>query len=144
MLYLLTSSQLATLARVRYLADIESTLPQNDPDYARSEKRAGLFGYFSTDAMGLTDFVEAHTPSILNPKRYIPNAISQYLPFGRSSPAPNPREDPFALQAQKQHDAMQKDEDERVYLMYSWWILHEGWRGIAKRVEDAVEEVFGG
>jgi len=144
LLYLLTSSQLSTLARVRYLADIESTLPQNDPDNARHEKRTGLFGYFSTDAMGLTDFVEAHTPSILNPRRYVPNIVSQYLPFGRSVTVSSSLEEPSAMVARKQIEAVQRDEDERVYLTYSWWILHEGWRSVAKRVENAVEEVFGG
>jgi len=94
--------------------------------------------------MGLTDFVEAHTPSVLNPTRYIPAVVSQYLPFTRSVQVSSKLEEPASSLARKQREAAQRDEDERLYLTYSWWILHEGWRGVAKRVEDAVEEVFGG
>ena len=38
----------------------------------------------------------------------------------------------------------QRAEAERVFLTYSWWVLHEGWKGVAGRVESAVERVFGG
>jgi len=93
--------------------------------------------------MGLTDFVESHTPSVLNPSRYLPTAISSYLPFGRSVKVEAVAEAPAALQARKEHIAAAQSEDEKVYLTYSWWILHEGWRGVGKRVEQAVEEVFG-
>ena len=108
------------------------------------EQKRGFFGYFSTDAMGLTDFVESHTPSVLNPTRYLPSAISSYLPFGRSVQVEPVAETPAAIQAGKEQMSVAQSEDEQVYLMYSWWILHEGWRGIGKRVEQAVEDVFGG
>ncbi|GAA5976731.1 hypothetical protein JCM10908_005609 [Rhodotorula pacifica] len=32
---------------------------------------------------------------------------------------------------------------ERKYLTFSWWLLHEGWKMVEKRVEGAVEEVVG-
>jgi len=41
-------------------------------------------------------------------------------------------------------DEAQLGEAERMFLSYSWWILHEGWKGVAERVEEGVERVFGG
>lgn len=38
----------------------------------------------------------------------------------------------------------QRAEAERTFLTYSWWILHEGWKGVAGRVEEAVERIYGG
>lgn len=38
----------------------------------------------------------------------------------------------------------QRAEAERLFLTFSWWILHEGWRGVASRVEGEVDRVFGG
>lgn len=35
-------------------------------------------------------------------------------------------------------------EDDGAFLTLSWWLLHEGWRDIARRVRSAVEEVLGG
>lgn len=32
---------------------------------------------------------------------------------------------------------------ERKYLTFSWWLLHEGWKVVWKRVEGAVDEVIG-
>ena len=34
-------------------------------------------------------------------------------------------------------------ETERMYLTFSWWLLHEGWKEVAARVKVAVEEVVG-
>ncbi|EJD42092.1 Peroxin-3 [Auricularia subglabra TFB-10046 SS5] len=34
------------------------------------------------------------------------------------------------------------DELERAYLTLSWWLLNEGWREVASRVQRAVEDVF--
>lgn len=33
---------------------------------------------------------------------------------------------------------------ERLYLTFSWWFLHQGWRKLADDVKDAVQDVFGG
>lgn len=39
----------------------------------------------------------------------------------------------------------QVDEDiERKYLTLSWWLLHIGWRDVASRVRNAVEDVLQG
>lgn len=94
--------------------------------------------------MGLSDFVENHTPGLLNPSRYLPTAISSYLPFGRAPTAVRKQDDPEALRMRKEQIAAEKSEDEKAYLTYSWWILHEGWKGLGARVASAVEEVFGG
>lgn len=94
--------------------------------------------------MGLGDFVESHTPSYLNPTRYLPTTVSQYLPFVGSASDVDHEAEALALAGRREEIEADRAEDEKVYLTYSWWILHEGWRGVAQRVEDAVEEVFGG
>lgn len=33
---------------------------------------------------------------------------------------------------------------ERLYLTFSWWFLHQGWKELADEVQGAVEEVIGG
>lgn len=49
------------------------------------------------------------------------------------------------LRAEEKREAeeMERAEAERMYLTYSWWILHEGWRVVAGRVEAGVERVIG-
>lgn len=49
-----------------------------------------------------------------------------------------------ALEDRLAEEAVQREEAERAYLSYSWWILNEGWKGVARRVEEATQEVFGG
>lgn len=34
-------------------------------------------------------------------------------------------------------------ETNRQYLTFSWWLLHQGWRKIMLKVEEAVKEIFG-
>lgn len=34
-------------------------------------------------------------------------------------------------------------ETERMYLTFSWWLLHQGWKDVAARVQMAVEEIVG-
>ena len=99
--------------------------------------------------MGLSEFVETHAPSIipsyLNPVSYIPAQLSGYLPsFLDASSTSSTRvvEHPIAVQMMEEQIAAEQAEDERVFLSYSWWLLHEGWRGVSTRVEEAVEEVF--
>ena len=99
--------------------------------------------------MGLGDFIESATP-IIDPRSYIPTGVSNWIPFLPSIPflGSSSEADPAVLvsavmrdrQAQLEEERM---EDEKTYLTYSWWILQEGWRHLAKRVEVAVEEVFG-
>jgi peroxin-3 len=157
MLYLLTSSQLAILARTRYLHDIKTSLPMPPDEPVRHSSRAkeaspavsressveeprpkpksswfGL-GSFSIDAMGLSQFAEATLPTV----------ISSNLPF-LSQPATSTSWTPEVLAARKAREEEEKADAERLFLTYSWWLLHEGWRGVGARVELAVERVFGG
>ncbi|BGO89918.1 hypothetical protein NBRC10512_003757 [Rhodotorula toruloides] len=39
--------------------------------------------------------------------------------------------------------AEERKDVERKYLTFSWWLLHEGWKVVYRRVEQAVEEVVG-
>jgi len=36
------------------------------------------------------------------------------------------------------------EDEERRFLSLSWWLLHDGWRVVAHRVQAAVEGVFEG
>lgn len=49
----------------------------------------------------------------------------------------------FMEQERKEAEEVEKAAAERMYLTYSWWILHEGWRVVASRVEAGVENVIG-
>ncbi|CEH17776.1 Peroxisomal assembly protein PEX3 [Ceraceosorus bombacis] len=35
------------------------------------------------------------------------------------------------------------EETERLFLTFSWWLLHRGWKDLAQTVETAVKDVFG-
>ncbi|KAK8865737.1 hypothetical protein IAR55_000883 [Kwoniella newhampshirensis] len=176
MLYLLTSSQLAILARNRYLQDVETsvaatsthssaeleyedglqtprrslsqaTLTADDHPPASNKKR-GWLPSFSVDAMGLSEFVDGSTFLLPNPVSLLPTAVTKYLPaFVRPSPTVNrSRSITRDLDEQEIRRAeMQsaKAEAERLFLTYSWWLLHEGWKPVASRVDLAVGKVFG-
>lgn len=139
LLYLLTSSQLSVLARLRYLSDIKSTLPTPAPMAAAEPNRArpkkgGWLGYFSVSAMGLSDFADATTSML--PR--IPFLSRPATSLTQTNPAMT-----FVQDIQAEDDA-QRVEAERMFLTYSWWVLHEGWKGVAQRVEESVERTFGG
>jgi peroxin-3 len=121
LLHILTTSQLATLARLRYLDDVKADLPPTPPSPIR-----GLLHSYTIEGMGLSEFVD-ETTTLLNPVGLLPKAISRWLPQA-VQPAPPIVED--------------HTEDERLYLTYSWWILNEGWKPIAQAVNTAVERVF--
>lgn len=138
LLYILTTSQLSTLARERYLSDIESSLPPIPHPPALSSREEDL----------------DHPPSLLseaisllpNPFSILPRSITSRLPFSSSPSRPSAEEKYTAgLIAQEKEEAeeLERAEAERLYLTYSWWILHEGWRVIAGRVDRAVERVIG-
>lgn len=127
LLHILTTSQLATLARSRYLEDVKASLPTPPP----SPIRRGYFHSYTIEGMGLSEFVD-ETTTILNPFTLLPKSISRFLPQSLSASASVP------VEATEETKA----EDERLYLTYSWWILHEGWKPIAEAVNHAVEQVF--
>ena len=62
------------------------------------------------------------------------------------------RHDGVELESEDE-EAMAQEEDEvkgidlqteRLYLTFSWWFLHQGWKELADEVQGAVEEVIGG
>ncbi|ORY28637.1 Peroxin-3 [Naematelia encephala] len=165
LLYLLTTSQLAILARLRYLADVkESVVPSpdlnpsrlpssaNDPDSfkTRRKRATSWFSGLSISSLGLSEFVDASTPSILplpNPINLLPSVITSRIPSIPFISVVAPRtEAPTSelLSLRREEEEAERAEAERVFLTYSWWVLHEGWREIAGRVETGVERVFGG
>ncbi|CAD6576291.1 MAG: peroxin [Tremellales sp. Tagirdzhanova-0007] len=128
LLYLLTSSQLSILARLRYLSDVKSTIPSPTPRPARPQTGCGWPNPLSMASWGLSKFGDS-TAS------FLPS-----IPF--LSQQTNPAM--VIVDDVRAEVEAQRAEAERVFLTYSWWVLHEGWKGVAGRVESAVERVFGG
>ena len=99
--------------------------------------------------MGLSEFVEAHTRSMIpNPRNLLPEAINKYVPsiptfglFSSGSSSPTAKGE-GASGMREQVTEVDKAEDERMYLAYSWWILNYGWKSISARVQNAVEGTF--
>lgn len=166
LLLLLTSAQLSTLARVKYLKDVKGSLPhvadaasspvsatrhrqagtvddmpdeeeeeEDDPPVQQVKRTRGSWiNYFSVEAMGLADFVDDQTAK--TPLSTLTGYLPSFLHPGRSS-----------RQSPSEHDASLDDEAERaeaerLFLTYSWWLLHEGWKGVADRVDEAVDRIF--
>ncbi|KAK4686378.1 peroxin-3, partial [Tremellales sp. Uapishka_1] len=125
-LYLLTSSQLSILARTRYLDDVKAALPVPTNTSVNGRQKTGWLASFSVDSLGLSEFVERSTPG------FLPNPINLLTSLFSSTPD--------EVEERNEED---EAEAEKLFLTYSWWFLHQGWRGIATRVESAVENVFG-
>jgi peroxin-3 len=107
--YLLTSSQLTILARLRYLSDVKAANARREQE--RQEGEPGIWAYISSA------------------NKLLPTSVTQWFFGADNTPTQQASED--------------ADEEERLFLSYSWWLLHEGWRTIAARVEGAVDTVFG-
>lgn len=145
LLLILTSSQLSTLARVKYLSDIKASLPRSELPSRQKEEddeeeipvprtppaQSGWFNYFSLESMGLAEY--ADNTSSPSPLQYMTRLIPGLAPA-----APQPAE----VELFDQDEEENRIEAERLFLSYSWWILHEGWQEVADRVDDAVERVF--
>ncbi|ODN84237.1 hypothetical protein L202_00232 [Cryptococcus amylolentus CBS 6039] len=178
MLYLLTSSQLAILARNTYLKDVKTSItahgasaeageedeedgcqtPRRNTSEATltglsvdppKKKKAGWLSSFSIENMGLSDFVESTTSYIPNPTSYLPSTISAYLhsiPLLGSSLGDKNQAELVGEMNLREMERLKKEEEEaaeRVFLTYSWWILNVGWKGVAERVSEGVQKVFG-
>jgi peroxin-3 len=161
MLFLLTTSQLSILARRRYLEDIKGALPvvpisssplnrlKSESSVRQSARHknvsGGLFGYFSISSMGLDEYEDpsASTASQGSLLSFIPGRIARFAGLTGNSrhaevePTDSDMEEDIEETPEEQSDA------ERVFLTYSWWLLHEGWKGVGERVNQAVSEVFG-
>ncbi|KAL1406185.1 peroxin [Vanrija albida] len=152
LVYLLTSSQLTILARTRYLSDIKTANAVNaererDARQRDTAKRS-WFGYFSVDAMGLGDYVDRGTAAVdalssIPVVGYATKIIGRMLPWGHAQAVAVLPDTPEAVAAREAAAELDRAEAERLFLTYSWWLLHEGWRGVASRVELAVDKVFG-
>jgi peroxin-3 len=99
--------------------------------------------------MGLSEYIQPNLEqSILpNPLNLIPKSIKSYFPsFSGTSadPSQDGERGSRAMEDRLAEEAMRREEAERVYLSYSWWILNEGWRDLAERVREATEDVFNG
>lgn len=155
LLLLLTSAQLSTLARIKYMKDVKSSLPgrcnrpqgsqqmgqpeaededaDDTPAKQVKKTRGAWLSYFSVEAMGLADFVDQQDSSSMMAR------MGNYLPgFLKPTGAPQDIDAPM-FGAEEEED---RAEAERLFLTYSWWLLHEGWKGVADRVDEAVERVF--
>jgi peroxin-3 len=110
--------------------------------------KGGIFSYFSTSSMGLSDYIDSTIPSIIpNPLTLIPASLRSYIPFSSALSSSIPGDEGISSTALRDRSAveeLEKNEAERLYLCYSWWLLNEGWKGIAERVDDIVKDVFGG
>lgn len=122
---------------------VERALKKNN------KKATGWFSSFSVESMGLTEFVENHTSFLPNPIDYLPGTITSYLPSFLSSRQGDVRKNQAQRIGEVQVAEMarqrriEEEEAERLFLSYSWWLLNEGWKGIAERVDEAVGKVFG-
>jgi len=92
--------------------------------------KSGWFDYFSLESMGLAEYADISSPS---PLQY----ITRLIPGLKLSEAGSAEVELFDREEEED-----RAEAERLYLSYSWWLLHEGWHEVADRVDDAVERVF--
>ncbi|ODQ50351.1 Peroxin-3 [Saitoella complicata NRRL Y-17804] len=44
----------------------------------------------------------------------------------------------------EEEDGDERTDLERDYLSFSWWLIHNGWKGLSAKVKTAVEELIGG
>lgn len=159
MLFLLTTSQLSTLARRRYMEDVKSALPPSSlsssvpsPSEDEEDERAkrpvrrsgsGWLGYFSVEGMGLEEYAEDTPSTSLGGSlfSFLPRRIARFA--GVSSASSRDADAPEQLPTPEDEDPTERSEAERVFLTYSWWLLHEGWKGVGDRVHSAVNDVCG-
>jgi peroxin-3 len=123
------------------LNDIKTTLPpaqgpfkhedveEDETPVLPVQAKSGWFNYFSLESMGLAEYADNTSPS---PLQY----VTRFLPGLRSSPGS------VEVEIFDQDEEEDKAEAERLFLNYSWWLLHEGWQEVANRVDDAVDRVF--
>jgi len=164
MLLLLTASQLSILARIRYLQDVRAGLSRSDEGDSStslgettpsssastmaggtSRRSSGWLNYFSIESMGLSDFADEAQATVPNLLSFLPRAVSALFPTPAEKAAGS---QPASMPTTHQPtvgdtgEIGERAEAERLFLTYSWWLLHEGWRGIGERVHEAVERVF--
>ncbi|BGP30404.1 peroxin [Rhodotorula toruloides] len=102
--------------------------------------------------LGRSAYVESLL-STLPPRSPSPSSSARRLPESPSNPPPPPTDDAaqdddlesalYAAKSLPPTPAEERKDLERKYLTFSWWLLHEGWKVVWRRVEGAVEEVVG-
>ncbi|RXK35535.1 hypothetical protein M231_07214 [Tremella mesenterica] len=154
LIYILTTSQLSILARRRYLTEVksklpsideESSTPSEDPlatptprneDKTSVKSQQGWISYLASNT-GVTTVLTSRP--VMSVASSLP-VVGQWFAFSNRTESVF---DVNAEEARLQAEA-EAGEAERVFLTYSWWLLHEGWKSLASRVEKAVTDVMGG
>ncbi|TNY20149.1 microbody peroxisome biogenesis protein peroxin 3 [Rhodotorula diobovata] len=120
LLSLQTHVQLALLGRASYVDSLLSSLPPRTPPPAPS---AALPAADST------------VPAPLGADEKADHDLERALYEAKRLP-------PTTEERREEKERERKDL-ERKYLTFSWWLLHEGWKVVRERVEEAVEAVVG-
>lgn len=115
-----THVQLALLGRASYVSSLLSTLPPRTPSPPRHKRLHDRRDTVSSKpSLAETDLLEGDVD------------LERALYDAKQLP----------LTAEDEDE--QRRDVERKYLTFSWWLLHEGWKVVEKRVEGAVEAVVG-
>ena len=148
-----------TLADPRTGGPSSSPRPDQTPRPKQKGSKSGWLHSFSIEGMGLGEFLEESAsllpavPSV-NPLAYLPNAVVSRLPVpsflrpqqSSEAAARHGEENDWTQEYEasgRLQEEQERAEAERMYLTYSWWILHEGWKGVKDKVDEEVERVFG-
>lgn len=113
LLSLLTTTQIALLSRICYVESVRAS--------DRAERAAdrvpqiSLTGILAREAVSRVIDVDAVYPKWLT--------------------------DEYDIKTEDMNEALSEATQQR-YLTLSWWILHVGWKDVARRVRNAVESVF--
>lgn len=83
--------------------------------------------------------------NLLGRSSYVTSVIASLPPSSTSASSTSAAESTSSdLEMGHSIDSIAIDADmERTYLTFSWWLLHRGWKLVADRVREAVEEVVG-
>ena len=120
LLTLQTHVQLALLGRASYVSSLLSTLPPRSPSPPRHKRLHDQPDTASSKpSLADTDLLDGDLD------------LEQALYEAKQ----------LSLTAEDEDE--QRRDVERKYLTFSWWLLHEGWKLVEKRVEGAVEAVVG-
>lgn len=137
LLLLQTSSQITLLSRLHYLRSLSAPNLLEGDDGRPKKTLSWVEGvltpwtFFSVDEMGLGDFeLERQAPQSLLGRVTSALFTTSKAPTPPSKPTPTPLEQ------------IVDDETEELFLCFSWWFLHIGWKTLEARVEKAAKEVL--
>lgn len=81
--------------------------------------------------------------SVLSPSAPSPDASSPTLEVFNEEIDLSNGEDSNYVDSRPMRKGEVGKETERMFLTFSWWLLHEGWKDVAARVRVAVEDIVG-